>query len=96
MVSFAEIKNHRDEILVIAGKYGIHNVRVFGSVARGEQSEDSDLDLVVTMDKDRSLLDRIGFMQDVEDLLHIKVDVVNENALHELIRESVLQEGVEL
>ena len=96
MVSFAEIKDRRNEILNIANKYGIHNVRVFGSVARGEQAKDSDLDLVVTMDKDRSMLDRIGFMQEVEDLLHVKVDVVNENALHKLIRESVLQEGVEL
>ena len=96
MVSFVEIKDRRDEILMIARKYGIHNVRVFGSVARGDQSQDSDLDLVVAMDKNRSLLDRIGFMQDVEDLLNVKVDVVNENAIHELIRESVLKEGVKI
>lgn len=96
MVSFAEVKNRRDEILMIAHKYGVHNIRVFGSVVRGEESQDSDLDLLVTMDKGRSLLDRIGFMQDIGDLLHIKVDVVNEKALHKLIRESVLKEGVEI
>ena len=96
MVSFVEIKDHRDEILMIARKYGIHNVRVFGSVVRGQQTQDSDIDLVVAMDKNRSLLDRIGFMQDVEDLLHVKVDVVNEDALHEIIRETILKEGVEI
>ena len=94
MVSFADVKSHRSEILAIADKYGVHNIRIFGSVARGEQSVDSDLDLLVTMDSDRSLLDRIGVMQDVRDLLHINVDVVNEKAIHKLIRKSILSQGV--
>ncbi len=94
MVSFMEVKSHRDEILAIAEKYGVHNIRIFGSVARGQQTSDSDLDLLVTMDSDRSLLDRIGFMQEIRDLLNVKVDVVNEKAIHEIIRGTILNEGV--
>ena len=96
MVSFNDIKNQRDKIAELAEKRGVRNIRVFGSFARGDADENSDLDLLVTMDGDRSLLDRIGFMHDVEDLLHIKVDVVNENALHHSIREEVIKDGVAL
>jgi predicted nucleotidyltransferase len=94
MVSFNDIKSQRDKITELAEKRGVRNIRVFGSYARGDADENSDLDLLVTMDEDRSLLDRIGFMHDVEDLLHIKVDVVNENALHHSIREEVIKDGV--
>ena len=96
MVSLNDVKNQKDKILELAEKHGVRNIRVFGSFARGEAGEGSDLDLLVNMDADRSLLDRIGFMHEVEDLLHIKVDVVNENALHHFIRESVINEGVSL
>ncbi|MCF7955934.1 MAG: nucleotidyltransferase family protein [Phycisphaerae bacterium] len=94
MVSFNDIKSQRDKIAELAEKRGVRNIRVFGSFARGDADENSDLDLLVSMDEDRSLLDRIGFMHDVEDLLHIKVDVVNENALHHSIREEVIKDGV--
>ena len=96
MVSLNDIKNQKNKISELAGRHGIRNVRVFGSFAHGNADVNSDLDLLVTMDEDRSLLDRIAFMHDIEDLLNIKVDVVNENALHHLIRESVLKEGIAL
>ena len=96
MVSLNDVKKQKDKIVELADKHGVRNIRVFGSFARGEAGEGSDLDLLVNMDADRSLLDRIGFMHEVEDLLHIKVDVVNENALHHSIRQAVIEEGVAL
>lgn len=96
MVSLNDIKSQKDRISELADRYGIRNIRVFGSYARGNADENSDLDLLVTIDEDRSLLDRIGFMHGVEDILHIKVDVVNENALHHFIRDAVIKEGMPL
>ena len=94
MVSLNDIKNQKGKISELGNNRGIRNIRVFGSFAHGNADENSDLDLLVTMDEDRSLLDRIGFMHDVEDLLHIKVDVVNENALHHLVRDAITKEGI--
>ncbi len=65
-----------------AAKHGAHNLRVFGSVARGEARPESDLDILVEMEPGRSLMDHIALMQDLEDLLQRKVDVVSEKALH--------------
>jgi predicted nucleotidyltransferase len=90
------LRERRDEILRIAARHGVRSVRVFGSVARGEASPGSDVDFLVVMDRDRSLLDLIGFRQDLEDLLDRKVDVVSEPALHWYIREDVLRQAVPL
>jgi len=90
------IHAHRDEILRLAEKHGAHSVRMFGSVARGEANEASDLDILVRMAPGRSLVDRIMLIQDLQDLLHIPVDVVNEQALHKEIRDEVLSEAVAL
>ncbi len=86
----------RDEILRIAAKYGASNVRVFGSVARGEDGPASDVDLLVELEPCRSLLDHVALLQDIEDLLSRKVDVVNERALHHCIRDRVLREATPL
>ena len=86
----------REEILNIAAKYGAYNLRVFGSVARGEAREDSDVDFLVDMETGRNLLDRIGLKQDLEELLQREVDVAKPSNLHELIRDKVLQEAVML
>lgn len=96
MVSLSQIQQKRADILRIAHEHGADNVRIFGSVVRGTAGPDSDLDLLVRMSPKSSLLDRIAIMQDLEDLLGVKVDVVNEKALHPVIREKVLQEGVPL
>jgi predicted nucleotidyltransferase len=90
------IKSKRDEILALAARYGARNVRVFGSVARGEAGPESDIDLLVTLEPSRTLLDQIALWQDLEDLLGRKVDVVTESALHRLIRDQVLEEAVPL
>lgn len=96
MVSMNEILARRQEILSVAEKHGARNVRVFGSVVRGEATEESDLDFLVEMNKQSSLLDRIAIINELQDLLHSKVDVVNEKALHWTLRDRILGEGVPL
>ena len=96
MVSLNNIMDRRDEILRIAAKHGATNVRVFGSVVRGQAGEGSDVDVLVRLDDDRSLLDHIALVQDLEDLLGCHVDVVEDRALHLLIRDRVLSEAVPL
>jgi len=93
MVAMNDIQQRRDEILRVADAHGARNVRVFGSVARGEASETSDLDLLVHFDTDRSLLDHVALMRELEDLLGCRVEVVPDTALHQRIRDRVLAEG---
>lgn len=90
------VEAHREKILELAARHGASNVRVFGSLARGEGAEDSDLDLLVTLEEKRSLLDLVGLKQDIEDLLHRPVDVVTEPALSPYIRSRVLAEAMPL
>ena len=71
-------------------------MRLFGSVVRNEARRSSDVDLLVKMERGRSLLDRIALKQELEDLLGCKVDVVTERALHWYIRDRVLEEAVPL
>lgn len=75
-MTLQELRQHRQEILTIAARYGAANVRVFGSVARGDAGPLSDVDLLIDLADDRSLLDMIGFRLDVADLLGAGVDVV--------------------
>lgn len=82
----------RAAILKIAKKYGVKNIRVFGSVARGEAGPKSDLDLLIDMEK-HSLRQLVGFKLDVEDALGKGVDVVEACALHWYIRDKVLGEA---
>ncbi len=90
------LKAYREEILRIAAKYGAYNVRVFGSVARGEARPDSDVDLLVELEPQRTLLDQIALMQSLSELLGRKVDVTEPETLHESIRDKVLREAVVL
>jgi len=89
----ALIRKKRDEILRIAELHGARNVRVFGSAGRGEDSEGSDLDLLVEFEPGRSLLDHVALVQELEDLLGCPVDVVTEKALHWYIRDKVKGEA---
>jgi predicted nucleotidyltransferase len=96
MVALNDILSRRDEILRIAARHGAHDVRVFGSVVRGEAAADSDVDFLVRLDDDRSLIDHVALMQDLEDFFGCKIDVVTEEALHRLVRDHVLAEAVPL
>jgi predicted nucleotidyltransferase len=90
------IAARRAEILRIAGRYGAHHVRIFGSVARGEARPDSDLDLLIDLEPGRSLFDIIGIKQDLEELLGRRVDVVTIPGLSPYIRDDVLREAIPL
>lgn len=96
MVSLNDILAKRNDILRIADKHGAHDVRIFGSVAKGQMKEDSDLDILVRMDNDRSLLDHVALIHELEDFLGQKIDVVTEEALHRTIRGDILREAVKL
>lgn len=91
-----KIKEKRAEIIKIAAKYGADNIRIFGSVARGEETEQSDVDFLMDIEPGHSLLHRISLIQELEDLLNCKVDVAKPQTLHELIREQVLKECIPL
>lgn len=96
-MDIGEILNEkREEILRIAERHGAHNVRVFGSVVRGESRPDSDLDVLVDLEPGRSLLDHAALQLELEELLGCKVDVVVERGLRKRIRERVLNEAVPL
>lgn len=90
------LKKKREQILKIAAKYGAHNVRMFGSVARGEADDRSDIDLLVYLEPSRSLVDWLRLTDELESLLGRPVDVVEEDALAGQMREIVLKEAVSL
>jgi hypothetical protein len=88
------LRQHRAEVLRLAAKHGATDVRVFGSVARGEADAASDVDILVRLAPDRSLFDLGGLLADLEDLLGRRVDVVTERGLRSRIRDRVLREAV--
>jgi predicted nucleotidyltransferase len=90
------VKIKREKILEAATRRGAKNVRLFGSLARGEERAESDVDLLVDMEEGRSLLDLSHLLQDMEELLGCKVHVVEPEALHWAIRERILEEAVPL
>ncbi len=88
------LKSRREEILRIAARHGAQNVRVFGSVARGEADSKSDIDLLVEFKRGTTLLGHAALVQELEELLEVKVDVVSERGLRDRIKERVLREAV--
>ncbi len=90
------LKQQREAILQIAAKHGARNVRVFGSLSRGGETNDSDIDLLVDLDSNRSLLDQVGLKQELEELLGRRVDVVVEGGISPYLEERILSEAVPL
>lgn len=90
------LQEKRENILNIAAEHGAFNVKIFGSVARGEDTDCSDIDFLVEMESDKSLLDRIALIQDLEDYLGCKVDVATVKTLREYFRERILKEAIYL
>ncbi len=86
----------RQEILDIGARYGAQRMRIFGSVARGEITPDSDVDILVDLAPDRSLFDLGGLLVELQELLGCKVDVVTEKGLRPRIRDRVLREAIPL
>ena len=87
---------YRDQILATANKRGARNVRIFGSVARGDQRRDSDIDFLVDFEPGRSLFDLAGLWLDLEKLLGCKVDVVSNRGLKPRLASEVLRDAVVL
>jgi predicted nucleotidyltransferase len=90
------LQEKREEILALAAKYGASNIRVFGSVARGEADADSDVDFLVEMQPGRSLLDMGGLLMELQELLGCRVDIMTEKGLRRRIRQQVLGEAIPL
>lgn len=87
------LREKREEILRIAEQHGAYNVRVFGSVVRGEESEGSDVDLLVKVGPNPSSWFPAGLILDLEELLGRKVDVVTEDGIYWLLRRRILKEA---
>jgi len=90
------LKEMKKDILRIANQFGGYNIRIFGSVAREETTTTSDIDILIDLEKGRSLLDLIAIKQDLEDLLGCSVDVATDKCLSPYIREAVLREAVSI
>lgn len=95
-VTLDEVRAQRDEIVQLGRQFGVRNVRVFGSVARGEATADSDLDLLVDVDRGHGYLDMAGFALGVEDRLGVFTQVATPRGLKLRIRDRVLREAVAL
>jgi uncharacterized protein len=97
MVTLDTLRVERhEEILRIAERRGAYSLRVFGSVARGEANDNSDLDLLVAWEPGRSLMDHAGLVQDLQELLGVKVHVGTEKSLHWYVRDRILHEATPL
>lgn len=90
------LKSKRAEIARLAARYGVERVRIFGSLARGQATPDSDIDFLVVFKRGKTLLDLIGFRQDLEELLGRKVDVVSERGVSPHLRNRIFSEAVPL
>lgn len=91
-----QIQTQRPAILHLAQTYGATNLRIFGSVARGDDTPTSDLDLLIDLEPNRSLFDLGGLAMDLQNLLGCPVDIVTEKGLKQRIRDRVLQEAINL
>jgi len=88
--------SHRDQIVGLAQRRGAHNIRVFGSVARGDQRLDSDVDFLVDFEPGRSLLDLTGLCLDLEGALGCKVDVISSRGLRPRVEPAVMRDAIAL
>lgn len=96
MITKLDILNRRDEIIAVARQYGASDIRIFGSVARGDATESSDVDLVARFEPGRSLFDQGRLLMDLRRLLGVKVDLVSEGALTGRFGQMVREEAVPL
>lgn len=96
MITKADIFKHRDEIIAVAKRYGASDIRIFGSVVRGDATEISDLDLVVRFDDKRTLLDHAGLIGALEDHLGIRVDVIDADGMPPRFRAQVERDALAL
>ncbi len=91
--TFELVRAKREEIQRLAAKHGARNIRVFGSVARGDARPDSDVDFLIDVEPATSSWFPAGLVQDLEGLLGRRVEVVTERGLNHLIRDEILREA---
>jgi predicted nucleotidyltransferase len=91
-----KLRTRRETLVSIAARRGAHNLRVFGSVARGESGESSDVDLIVDFEPGRSLLDHGGLIADLEEYLGCRVDILSARGIRERMRARIEKEAVAL
>ena len=96
MIRLDDLRSRKAAVLRLAAKYGIQSVRVFGSVARGQAAAASDVDILVEFEQGRSLLDQVGFQQDLEAMLGCQVDVVVRGGISPHLEGRILEEAVRL
>ena len=96
VIKIEQILKKREEILKTCAKYGAYDVRIFGSIARGEADELSDIDILVKFESGRTLLDHAGLILELEKILKCKVDVVSEKGLKPRIKNRILKEVISL
>jgi len=89
-----DVLSRRNDILLLARQHGATSIKIFGSVVRGEEQPNSDVDFLVQMEKERSLFDMGGLLMDLQNLLGCTVDVVSENGLRPRIKDHVLREAM--
>lgn len=87
------VSNARERLLRAAARHGLRDIRVFGSVARGEANDESDIDLLVDLEPGRTLIDLIGFQQEAEEILGAKVDTVTERFLKRRVRAGAIRDA---
>jgi len=95
-MTVTDLFNKREQILEVAKKYGAKNIRIFGSIARGEARPDSDIDFLVELEPGRGLFDLGGLLFELQNMLEVNVDVVTVNGLRPRIKDRILKEAIPL
>lgn len=96
MLLIAEVESKREQIINIALHHKISNIKVFGSVIRGEETTDSDIDFLVDCKEECSLFDLIALKDELENVLNRKVDIVTEESIHWTLKDKILKEAKEI
>ena len=95
-MNLQQLKQYRSAIIKLAEQYRATNIRVFGSVAKGETTENSDIDFLIDPTPEQDLFDVIRLRRALQELLDCDVDIVHSTALHHTIKEEILSSSITL
>ena len=91
-----QIEKYKERILTVLKKHEVKRASLFGSIIREEMTEQSDIDILIEFEGDKSLLDLAALTRELEETLQCKVDVITYNSLHPLLRSKILSEQVKI